>query len=53
MVVGMPSIRPVDRRRWAPFRFINDAGYPVVIMDSTQEKVAELTTALIYHSMRK
>ncbi len=51
--VGMPRIRPEDTKRWAPFRFINDSGYPVAVMDSVQAQVAELTTALIYHVMRK
>lgn len=50
---GMPRIRPEDRKRWAPFRFINDSGYPVAVMDTVQTRVAEMTTDLIYHAMRK
>lgn len=48
-----PRRRLEDTRRWKPFHFINESGYPVAIVDSVQARVAELTTALIYHSMRK
>lgn len=53
MAPGTPRIRPEDTKRWAPFRFINDSGYPVAVMDSVQTRVAEMTTDLIYHAMRK
>lgn len=53
MAPGTPRIRPEDTKRWAPFRFINDSGYPVAVIDAVQTHIADLTAALIYHAMRK
>ena len=52
-MIPLPRRRPVDVQRWKPFNFINESGFPVAVMDSVQTRVAELTTALIFHSMRK
>jgi hypothetical protein len=50
----MPSIRPVDRRDWKPWAYINDQGVPVwTVTPQMNERVVIPARAIILQAMMR